>query len=621
MTRVMFLYLFAMAICRAATPLPEQVLPPLPPAKLQSLGLIASADDPWITPAERSGLTETPDYQQTFDYVQRLVAASPRLRLVSLGRSAQGRDIWMVVAAASGTANPSRLRANGKPTMLAQAGIHAGEIDGKDAGLMLLRDMTVAGTRSELLQQANFLFVPILNVDGHERASRFNRINQRGPVVSGWRSNSRNLNLNRDYTKLETEEVAAIVDAINQWRPDLYLDLHVTDGIDYEYDITFGYNGTHAWSPRIARWMDRYLQPAAYRDLAALGHVPGPLIFAENGVDYAAGISDWTASPRYSNGYGDARHLATVLVENHSLKPYLQRVLGTYVLLESMLRTLGRHGEDLQQATQADSESKSDEIVLAWRQQEGVLPETMLFRGVDSTREYSEIAGTEIVRWNGQLREQTVVVRSNNAPATTVSRPSHYYIPRAWGAIADKLRAHGIEVTELGNNDSVDAIEVEQYRLPAAAVASGTNPYEGRMRITPGDPVVETNRVVPGNGDYLVATSQPLGTLAVLMLEPQSPDSLLQWGYFLEIMNRTGYFDRYAAEPLARSLLQSDPELAQAFRARLKNDPAFAADPDARLRWFYERTPYDDEHYRLYPIARVLNHGGSGRSTTNEEGK
>ncbi|MDH3768337.1 MAG: M14 family zinc carboxypeptidase, partial [Gammaproteobacteria bacterium] len=260
----------------------EDLLPPLANWHAKSLDLIVARDDPWITPPELSGLTETPRYDETISWLRRLVSKAPELQMVSIGRSDQNRDIWMVIASADGASSAKELARTRRPVLLVQAGIHAGEIDGKDAGMMLLRDMTVAGKRRELLQRASLLFIPILNVDGHERFSGYGRINQRGPAEMGWRTNRRNLNLNRDYMKLETPGIRAVVRVINEWKPDLYIDVHVTDGIDYQYDITWGYNGAHAWSPAIAGWLGSHLESAANRDLSERGHVPGPLIFAKN---------------------------------------------------------------------------------------------------------------------------------------------------------------------------------------------------------------------------------------------------------------------------------------------------------------------------------------------------
>ena len=276
--------------------------------------------------------------------MRKLVAAAPQLQLMSLGKSPEGRDIWMVVAAEEKQFTPEALRKNGKPTILAQAGIHPGEIDGKDAGLMLLRDMTVRETKRELLEHANFLFVPIFNVDGHERSSRFGRVNQRGPEITGWRTNSQNLNLNRDYAKVDTPEMEAMIRALNQWQPDLYLDLHVTDGSDYQYDITFGFNGAGGHSPAIASWLEKAFAPAVTSDLASMGHIPGSTDVANwvDPLDLTKGIRSWMSDARFSNGYGDVCHLATVLLETHSLKPHDRRVLGTHVFLESVIRTTAR---------------------------------------------------------------------------------------------------------------------------------------------------------------------------------------------------------------------------------------------------------------------------------------
>jgi hypothetical protein len=367
----------------AAAAAAQPILPPAPDWDGASRKLLAAPSDPWITPAEAAGLRRTPSYDDTMAWLRALAAAAPEIHLVSLGTSPGGREIWMVVAAAGGATTPQALRANGRPTLLAQAGIHAGEIDGKDAGLMLLRDLTVGGKLRDLLEAANFLFIPIFSVDGHEPLTPFGRINQRGPEAVGWRTTARNLNLNRDYAKLDTPEMQALIQGLNQWQPDLYLDLHVTDGIDYQYDITWGFNGTPKYSPAITGWMQQVLDPALTADLRRAGHIPGPLIFAVDDADLGKGIVDFAAPPRFSNGYGDVRHLPTVLVENHSLKPYDQRVLGTRVLLESTLRHLGRHGAELAAAIAADRTRRPDPVVLAWKIP-ATPPPTVPFLGIRS---------------------------------------------------------------------------------------------------------------------------------------------------------------------------------------------------------------------------------------------
>jgi hypothetical protein len=585
-------------------------LPPELPWAGASLELAVRPGDEWATPFEAGGMVDSPTYDETVAWLERLVAASPKLRMVSLGTSPEGRELWMVVASAAlsdgAAATPeelrARLRAAGKPVLLAQAGIHSGEIDGKDAGMMLLRDLTVRGTKAELLDRASLLFVPIFSVDAHERRSVYGRINQRGPLHTGWRTNARNLNLNRDYAKLDTPEVRHMVRALDAWAPDLYLDLHVTDGADYQYDITFGWSERPAvWSPAIARWLDGVYRPGVSAALAGQGHIPGPLVFTVDPYDWRRGVARFGGPPRFSNGYGDARHLPTVLVENHSLKPYAQRVLGTYVLLEESLRLLGGPGgETLREAVAADRSARPATVPLDWRRAEGAEPPTEEFLGVGQRVELSPVSGDLRVVWTGEPVTARVPVFQATEPAAAVERPAAYWVPAAWGDVIERLELHGIEMERLAEPRE---LEVEMYRLTGAETAEA--PFEGRVRAT-ATPVAERRRERFPPGSVRVPTDQPLGELAVLLLEPASEDSFFQWGFFHEVLSRTEYVEDYVMEPMAERMLEADPDLRQAFLEKLRSDREFRTDPGARLDWFYQRTPYHDDRYLLYPVAREV---------------
>jgi len=577
-----------------------KILPPELPWSGESRELVAEADDPWITPAEAAGLERTPGYEETFEWLRRLVTAAPELEMITLGESGQGRDVWMVIASADGAFTPGALKRTGKPLILAHAGIHSGEIDGKDAGLMLLRDLTVGGEKRELLEGASLLFVPILNVDGHERRSPHSRMNQRGPERPGWRTNSRNLNLNRDYAKLDTREVRAVAKAIESYEPDLYVDLHVTDGLDYQYDITWGSSGPHSWSPKIGTWFEEVLRPRLSADLEAAGHVPGPLIFAIEPKDPTRGLWNWTAGPRYSDGWGAARHLPTILVENHSLKPYPQRVLGTYVFLESLLRHVAEEAETLRAATVADRARRPEVLPLTFIVPGDGEVETMDFLGVEWEIEVSKITGEELVVWAGEPRQLEVPWISPTRPGLTASRPEAYWIGPQWREVIERLELQGIEIERISEPRE---LEVEMYRL--GEVGIDPDPFEGRVRVSV-LPTIERRREHFPAGSVRISTDQPLGDLAMLLLEPASPDSFFQWGFFLEVLQRTEYFEAYVLEPMARKMLEEDQELAAEFEKRLAEDEEFAADPRARLEFFYRRTPFYDARHNLYPVAREI---------------
>lgn len=569
------------------------ILPPVIPWDGASRKLVVSSTDPWVTPSEATNFRTTPRYEQTMAYVRRLVAASPHLKLVSLGKSAEGRDVWMVIASKERTFTPEALRRTGKPVVLAQGGIHAGEMDGKDAGLMLLRDLAVRGTKRDLLDRVNFLFVPIFNVDGHERFTRWSRINQRGPEESGWRTNARNLNLNRDYMKADAEEMRAMLRALSTWQPDLYIDLHVTDGADYQYDITFGWNGTAGYSPAIATWLDRNYRPAVDAGMREMGHIPGPLIFTDDPV---SGIGSGQSDPRLSNGYGDARHVPTILVENHSLKPYDQRVLGTYAYLEHTLRVVGREAKTLRDAIATERARRPERIPLTWRVPAGATPEQIELLGVQSRKTLSPITGDVRIEWLGKPVTVLAPVSRATEVVTSVVPARAYWIPAAWTDVIAKLDVHGIPYERISAPRKVN---VTMLRLSDPKVA--TAQFEGHARVTATATPEKRNETFPA-GSVRVSTDQPLGVLATLLLEPSSPDSLFQWGFFNSILSPTEYVEAYIMEPMAEKMLAEDPQLAAEFQKKVESDGTFRG--RARLQWLYERTPWYDERAMLYPVGR-----------------
>jgi zinc carboxypeptidase len=600
-TRLSFL---AACLFAASTPAAEHqpgkaVLPPEIPWSGKSRALALPASDAWATPAEKEGLLRTPRYDETVAWLRKLAAAAPELRLQSLGRSPEGRDIWMVVASREGADTPEALRANGKPTLLAYAGIHAGEIDGKDAGLMLLRDLTVRATRRALLERANWLFIPILNVDGHERFTAFTRMNQRGPSEAGWRTTARNLNLNRDFAKLDAPETRALVSALNRWDPDLHVDLHVTDGSDHQYDVTFGHNAGSGWSPAIEAWLEDVLTPAVTRDLTAMGHVPGPLWVAGpvDATDLQKGFVQWIAGARLSTGYGDVRHLPSILVENHSLKPYPQRVLGDYVFLEATLRLLGAEAGSLRAAIARDRGRRAPQLAVEFGPPGDTPRPRAPYLGIESRVEDSPVSGGKRLVYSGRPVRLEVPLIPYRAVATA-SRPAAYWVPAAWTDVIERLAAHGIRFERLAAPRDVD---VEMSRITEARLAP--EPFEGRVAVTASF-APERRRETFAAGSVRVPTDQPLGDLAMVLLEPASPDSFFWWGFFLETLQATEYAEPYVMEPTAERMFATDPALRAEFERHVKDDATLASSAEKRLEWLYRRTPYFDERWRLYPVGR-----------------
>ena len=568
-------------------------LPPLPRWQGSSEQLLQAKTHPWVTPAELNGLTDTPDYAATMAYLNKLVDSSPLLELEQFGTSPQGRAMYLVKAS---TALHKIAKDPQRPLLLVQAGIHSGEIDGKDAGLMLLRDIAHGG-KANLLDKVDLLFVPIFSVDGHERRSSFNRMNQRGPVQQGWRATSQNLNLNRDYAKADAVEMQAMLTLINRYQPDLYIDVHVTDGEDYQYDITYGFTEPFAAiSSNGASWLSKVYRPAVNQALLEAGHIPGPLVFGVDNLDFSKGISGWTASPRYSNGYGDVRHLPTVLVENHSLKPYKQRVLGTYVLLEQSLKLLATQGKALILARQADMQARPKRMALSFRASEQ--PDYMDFKGTRFEVVQSEISGARYVKWTGEakLYEDLPVFWDKVVDKDAVV-PKAYWLPPQYQDVLKRLALHGIEYSVLDK-----PVKVTLQQLVVSDYQFAAKPFEGRFMVeTASFTRSMINRTLMP-GWVKISTDQSLGRLAVALLEPAAPDSFFSWGFFTGMFERTEYFEPYAIEPLIAELLAQQPELKQQFEQALAADDALRNNPRERYNWFYQKLRYYDQNYLKYPV-------------------
>ncbi|HKY31784.1 MAG TPA: M14 family metallopeptidase [Candidatus Polarisedimenticolia bacterium] len=562
-----------------------------------ALGLSASPQSPaWLTRAERTGFQETSRYEETLEDCRRLERGSPWIKVTSFGTSPEGRSLILVVASKDRAFDPRSARRTGKPILLLQAGIHAGEIDGKDAGLMLLRDITTGAERG-LLDHAIVLFMPIYNVDGHERFGPYHRINQNGPREMGWRTTSRNLNLNRDYVKADAAETRAWLGVFTTWWPDLTLDAHVTDGADYQYDVTYAYEAGENVPRPVADWITRAVEERVLPELRAGGHKTSPYVFLHDDTNPAAGIAAFPPTPRFSNAYTPLQNRPAFLIETHMLKDYRTRVVATYDVVRAFLRELNREPGALRRAVErADAEAaRPGQVALAFR----VVPKTIeeTFQGIAFRRELSEVSGGTRIVYGKEPVELRIARTAGLEVSVRVDKPIAYLVPPQWTEAIERLRAHGLALRRLA---SPATVEVEGYRLTSPVWQS--HPFEGRHPVS-----FKTERLPPASrtfpaGSIVVRMDQRSSAVAAHLLEPMGPDSLAAWGFFDALFEQKEYAEAYVLESLAREMLEKDPSLRAAFEKELA-DPAFAGSPSRRLDFFYRRSPWWDDRMGLYPIG------------------
>ena len=577
------------AVAQSVQPSPA-VLPPALPWSGASERLVVPASDPWSTPAERAGFATTPRYTEVRTWLEKLAAASPLVTVETFGKTGEGRDLVFVRASKGGA---------GKPVVLVQAGIHSGEIDGKDAGLMLLRDIVMRG-KDALLDKVDLVFVPILNIDGHERMSAWNFPALRGPAQKGYVRNARNINLNRDYAKADAPETRAIITLLRRLDPILYVDCHVSDGFDMQYDVTFTYAGwgTYARHRATADWLQTRFGPAVTAALEKAGHVPTIYPSPIDARDPTKGIRYAPEGPRYSTGYGDFIGVPTVLVENHMLKPYRQRVLGTYVLLEEALRLAAIDAGRIATAKVRDRASRPAELLTQWKPAAEPIGWVEKFKGVAFETYRSPVTGRDEQRWLAKpITFRMPII--GQTPTESVRLPRAWWVPAAQTEVIDRLRLHGIRFETLGE---ARTLKLDRVRL-VDPVPQPAN--DGRTALKSGFAHEQTREtLVPGT--IRIPYDQPLGLLAAALLEPESQDSFLAWGFFPEMLSPAPGAEAFVLAPTADALLTRDPKLKAAFEAKLAADAGFAADPDARLTWVIEQAAERDPFRWTYPVRREL---------------
>ena len=559
----------------------------------------------WQTLAEQTDYKKSWNYADTIAFANKLAKASDKIVYKSFGKSGEGRDLPLLIVSEDKDFTPEKAQKSGKAIVFIQAGIHSGEIDGKDAGFALLRDIVITKTRADLLKNSIIIFVPIYNVDGHELASPYNRINQNGPDEMGFRATSTNLNLNRDYMKADAPETRAWLALWNEWKPDFFIDCHVTDGAEFQYNVTYEYAHFQEGSGEIKSWMDTHFDGKIVPKVEAEGNLLTHYVeFA--GREVTGGIATFIATPRFATGYAPLRNRPGLLIETHSYKPYKSRVRGTYDILRYTIEEINQSKESLFEANKkaveetikrGETYDPNEKFPLRLQITENSKP--LNFKGTEYTKEKSDISGAEAIRYGTKPLNITIPRYDEAKISASVAPPLYYIVPPQWQNVIEVLQAHGIKFQRI---EKPLSIEIESYRLtePKFAPMSFESHNTVSYKINP----IKETRTFPANS-IIISTAQETGNVLIHLLEPDSQDSLAYWGFFSAIFEQKEYGEAYVIEKLAREMMAKDANLKREFEEKLK-DETFVKNPRARLNFFYERSPYFDKRIGLYPVGRII---------------
>ena len=559
-----------------------------------------------LTKFEQSNYLQTVTYDECVAFSKQLADESPFVHMEIMGYSPQKRAIPLLIIDKDGYTSAEAIHQSGRLILMVQAGIHAGEPDGTDAMFLLLRDMVYEKKNLELLDAVSILFIPSFNVDGLSRWSAFNRINQKGPEEMGWRTNSLNLNLNRDYMKAESPEMQAWLKVFNQYLPDFFIDCHTTDGADYQYDATYALETFGNMDDDLTRWTTDVYEPLLVRSMAQINSPVFPYVTFKNWHDPRSGLIRSVGTPMISQGYTALQNRVGLLIETHMLKPYKPRVYATYHLIQIPLKPLNANAHSLMNINNA-ADIKLMSPKFAPREltvkYEVDFSDTSLveFLGKKYNMVKSDLTGGDWFQYSTIDTTFLLDLFEKSNPKKTVELPLAYIIPVEWQTVQQIMLHHGIQ--HFITTESYE-IDVETYRFSKQVWAS--NSFEGHQNLNSFDLSPFQSKVKYEAGAMVVPVNQRALKVLVYLLEPWADNSLASWGYFNSVMERKEYAETYVMETMAREMMAKNPNLRVEFEEWKKKNPEAAQNQWLQTNWFFERTPYWDQKKDVYPVGRIL---------------
>ncbi len=484
--------------------------------------------EPLLTRAERTDYRETSSYAEVVAFLQGAAAVDPFVHYTTFGYTNEGRALPLVVVGDVEGASPAAVRASGKTVVYLQGNIHAGEVCGKEALQMLLRDL-VEGRHGEWHESMVLLIAPIYNADGNERVTLVNRGRQYGPVGGmGQRPNAQNLDLNRDHMKLDSPEARSVARLFSLYDPHVAVDLHTTNGTQHAYHLTY----SPPLHPNTPPAIDDFLRGGLFPRVTERIRDRHGWEFYYYGNAFAPGGGErgWYTfdhRPRFNNNYIGLRNRIAILSEAYSYATFEGRVLATLYFVEEILHYTHEHAADVRRiVAEADAASVvGDSLALRAIHARSSEPVDILMGA--TTEEPHPLTGRPLL-----LRADTQYVEPMHeygafAPTLRERVPEAYLIPAELEDILIRLAAHGVALEPA----ELSAQAVEAFRVDSVQTAA--TPFQGRNEQTLFGHY-EATSFTPTAGDMLARTGQPLGRLLFSLLEPQSDDGFANWGFLAD---------------------------------------------------------------------------------------
>ncbi len=554
----------------------------------------------FLTKFEQSGGKESPAYSEIIDWWQKLDQGSGKVKMLTMGPSDAGFPLHLVIVSNNGDYNFTQIRKNNKRIILINNGIHPGEPDGIDASMLLARDIVT--NKIKLPDNIVLAIIPVYNIGGCLNRSANNRIDQNGPTEKGFRGNSQNLDLNRDFIKSDSKEARSFAEIFHLLDPDVFIDNHVSDGADYQHVMTLLTSQHNKLGGVMGEFMNKEFEPALFSLMNKKGYDLVPYVNAF-GDTPETGWSEYWDSPRYSSGYATLWHTFAFVPETHMLKPYDQRVKATYALMQCFIDFTSTNSEEIKNLRNQTKQSvKSEtEFPISWALDRS--QSTMItFKGYTSGHKPSEVSGLPRLFYDrSKPFEKQVPFYNYYKTQKTVQKPIAYIIPQGWWKVIDLLKLNKVNMQQLKKDST---IEVEVYHIDDYKTA----PRQYEMHHGNSEVKLNTSlqKMKFRQGDYYIPMNQEANRFLIETLEPQAEDSYFAWNFFDAVLGQKEGFSGYSFEDIAAGYLKTDPALQQKLIQRKATDTSFAKSANAQLNFVFQNSPYFESNYSRYPVYKVI---------------
>ena len=556
--------------------------------------------DNFTTVFETSNGTETATYEQTIGFYSDLAENYPEISIQAIGETDSGKPLHIVTLNSNNEFNFEAIRKNGKRILLINNGIHPGESDGIDATMLLFRDI-VQG-KINLPKQTVLVTIPIYNVGGSLNRNSTTRTNQNGPKSYGFRGNARNFDLNRDFIKSDTKNARTFAEIFHLVKPDVFIDNHVSNGADYQYTLTHLFTQHDKLGGSLGNFLHTKMMPQLEQKLQDKNWDITPYVNVFNRTP-EKGFSQFMDSPRYSTGYTTLWNTLGMMVETHMLKPYKQRVEGTYELMKSMIEITESEGDEISKlrANAVQEFQKKSTYPIQWSI-DTTQTTTLQFKGFEGNMIDSDVTDSQRLKYDS-TKPFTKEIRYSNYMKSTleVDVPKAYVIPKNWWTVIDLLKLNAVEMTPFKNDTT---LIVKSYKI--ISYDTRKQAYEGHYQHYNVELDHTEEEVTFTKGDYLVLTNQNAFRYLIETLEPQAPDSFFNWNFFDTILQQKEGFSPYVWEDKAKLILEQNPELNTEFNLKKTNDQDFENNWYAQLDWLHKQSEHYEKAHLQYPVYRLF---------------